>query len=66
MVVQHTCLERFHLIGDHFDNDCDGRVDEELMDGADNDGDGLIDEDTHRDLYDYDMTTISTGVRGDP
>jgi len=27
------------------DNDCDGRVDEELMNGIDDDGDGLIDED---------------------
>ena len=28
------------------DNDGDGRIDEEILDGIDNDGDGLIDEDT--------------------
>jgi hypothetical protein len=31
--------------GDEVDNDCDGLVDEESLDGKDDDGDGLIDED---------------------
>lgn len=31
--------------GDGLDNDCDGRIDEELRNGIDDDGDGLIDED---------------------
>ena len=31
--------------GDGIDNDCDGRIDEEVKDGKDNDGDGDIDED---------------------
>eukprot|EP00058_Branchiostoma_floridae_P004052 XP_002589540.1 hypothetical protein BRAFLDRAFT_97038 [Branchiostoma floridae] len=31
--------------GDGLDNDCDGRIDEELLDGQDNDGDGDVDED---------------------
>jgi hypothetical protein len=31
--------------GDGLDNDCDGRIDEELCDGLDNDGDGATDED---------------------
>ena len=31
--------------GDSLDNDCDGRIDEEVRDGKDNDGDGKIDED---------------------
>ena len=31
--------------GDGIDNDCDGKVDEEINDGLDNDGDGNIDED---------------------
>ena len=31
--------------GDQMDNDCDGRVDEEIRDRKDNDGDGKIDED---------------------
>ncbi|MCC6876763.1 MAG: PKD domain-containing protein, partial [Sandaracinaceae bacterium] len=33
--------------GDGADNDCDGRVDEELSDGLDDDGDGLVDEDLY-------------------
>ena len=31
--------------GDSIDNDCDGKIDEEIKDGKDNDGDGKIDED---------------------
>ena len=31
--------------GDQRDNDCDGRVDEEIRDKIDNDGDSKIDED---------------------
>jgi len=31
----------------HFDDDGDGRVDEELLNGKDDDGDGRIDEDVH-------------------
>ena len=31
--------------GDSLDNDCDGKIDEEIRDGKDNDGDGDIDED---------------------
>ena len=31
--------------GDRKDNDCDGNIDEELMDGKDNDQDGFKDED---------------------
>ena len=30
---------------DKVDNDCDGKTDEEIIDGKDNDGDGFIDED---------------------
>ncbi|XP_050413600.1 uncharacterized protein LOC126828063 [Patella vulgata] len=33
------------IADDGDDNDCDGRVDEEVDDGSDNDGDGRIDED---------------------
>ena len=31
--------------GDSLDNDCDGRIDEEIRDRKDNDGDGDVDED---------------------
>ena len=31
--------------GDAIDNDCDGKIDEEIKDGKDNDGDGKVDED---------------------
>ena len=34
--------------GDHRDNDGDGRIDEELINGRDDDGDGVIDE---KDIY---------------
>ena len=33
------------LPGDSIDNDCDGKIDEEMKDGKDNDGDGKVDED---------------------
>lgn len=35
----------FYKIGDEIDNDGDGCVDEEVLDGKDNDGDGFTDED---------------------
>ena len=31
--------------GDGIDNDCDGKVDEEIRNGKDDDGDGFVDED---------------------
>ena len=31
--------------GDGLDNDCDGTIDEEILDGKDNDGDSYVDED---------------------
>ena len=38
--------ERTQVVpGDELDNDCDGKIDEEVRDGRDNDGDGAIDED---------------------
>ncbi|XP_078677630.1 uncharacterized protein LOC144914054 isoform X1 [Branchiostoma floridae x Branchiostoma belcheri] len=38
--------------GDGVDNDCDGRIDEDLLDGQDHDGDGDVDEDlAAADLY---------------
>ncbi|KAL6080373.1 Cartilage oligomeric matrix protein [Balamuthia mandrillaris] len=34
-----------HVPGDGIDSDCDGLIDEELLNGLDDDGDGAIDED---------------------
>lgn len=43
---KHTCIPTPDSNPpDNLDNDCDGRVDEELSNGLDDDGDGLIDED---------------------
>ena len=39
------CKETEQVPGDSLDNDCDGKIDEEVRDGKDNDGDGKIDED---------------------
>ena len=33
------------MLGDGIDNDCDGKIDEEIKNGKDDDNDGLIDED---------------------
>lgn len=41
--VEYSIL--FYRLGDTIDNDGDGCIDEEILDGIDNDGDGLIDED---------------------
>ncbi|XP_078670638.1 IgGFc-binding protein-like [Branchiostoma floridae x Branchiostoma belcheri] len=43
--ISAPCTTTQTVTNDRVDNDCDGRVDEELLDGIDNDGDGLIDED---------------------
>ncbi|CAH1256703.1 FCGBP [Branchiostoma lanceolatum] len=43
---------------DRVDNDCDGRVDEELLNGVDDDGDGLIDEDIASTCRDTDVVFV--------
>ncbi|KAL3868223.1 hypothetical protein ACJMK2_041054 [Sinanodonta woodiana] len=40
------CANTTALNGDLLDNDCDGLIDEEMVNGLDDDGDGLVDEDT--------------------
>ncbi|XP_078660060.1 IgGFc-binding protein-like [Branchiostoma floridae x Branchiostoma belcheri] len=56
--IAASCSATAPVPGDRQDNDCDGRVDEELLNGRDDDGDGLVDEDLatgncadHRDQY---------------
>ncbi|KAI8521228.1 hypothetical protein Bbelb_009820 [Branchiostoma belcheri] len=56
--IAASCSATSPVPGDRQDNDCDGRVDEELLNGRDDDGDGLVDEDLatgncadHRDQY---------------
>ena len=53
------------ICGDGVDNDCDGRLDEELCDGYDRDGDGRINEDcscgsTERPVTQTTTTTATT------
>ncbi|XP_035668445.1 IgGFc-binding protein-like [Branchiostoma floridae] len=43
--IAASCSTTTPVPADRVDNDCDGRVDEELLNGIDDDGDGLIDED---------------------
>ena len=40
------CTTSAVVINDGLDNDCDSRIDEELVNGIDDDGDGQVDEDT--------------------
>ena len=39
-------MANFYWYNDNHDNDRDGRIDEEIINGLDDDGDGLIDEDS--------------------
>ncbi|CAH1245916.1 FCGBP [Branchiostoma lanceolatum] len=43
--IAAPCAATATVPGDGVDNDCDGRIDEELANGLDDDGDGAIDED---------------------
>ena len=44
--------------GDEIDNDCDGKEDEEILDGRDNDGDDLIDEDLQKVKIIFDFLVV--------
>ncbi|XP_041367470.1 uncharacterized protein LOC121382056 isoform X2 [Gigantopelta aegis] len=55
--------------GDAIDNDCDGRIDEEILDSLDNDDDSLIDEDVacnlaKSDSEDKSMSPIDKWLKG--
>jgi len=43
--IQDECTPSTMAPGDGVDNDCDGRIDEELLNGIDDDADGKVDED---------------------
>ena len=43
--IENICIQALMIEKDYFDNDCDGRYDEEKLNGIDDDGDGLVDED---------------------
>ena len=43
--IENICIQASMIEKDYFDNDCDGRYDEEILNGIDDDKDGLIDED---------------------
>jgi hypothetical protein len=43
--LQNPCTPTVTVPGDGIDNDCDGKIDEEIRNGIDDDGDTLIDED---------------------
>jgi len=36
------CVQSANSANDGKDNDCDGRIDEEIANGVDDDGDGLV------------------------
>ena len=48
--IDYVCTRTFVIIRDRFDNDCDGRLDEEVENEIDDDGDGLVDEDLDGEL----------------
>ncbi|MCK9183343.1 MAG: tetratricopeptide repeat protein [Fibrobacteraceae bacterium] len=64
----------FYKLGDKIDNDGDGCIDEEILDGKDNDGDGFVDEDlrlvpltrgvTSTADLDYNTTTLTDSEYG--
>lgn len=43
-IDKYKAYASFYKVGTHFDEDGDGCIDEELLDGLDNDGDGLVHE----------------------
>ena len=45
IINSNQCKRTRQRPGDGLDNDCDGKIDEEVRDGKDNDGDGEVDED---------------------
>ncbi len=51
-------IVNYYWYDDDKDNDGDGRVDEEIIDGIDNDGDGLVDEDSDY-MSEYDSTNTA-------
>jgi len=59
-IPQVAKIINFYWYDDNMDDDGDGRIDEEIIDGIDNDSDGLVDEDSDF-IAAYDFTnTVNT------
>ncbi|CAH1244449.1 PKD1 [Branchiostoma lanceolatum] len=57
--IAPPCPRSLPIAGDGVNNDCDGTIDEELLNGLDDDGDGRIDEDLAADGIVY-LTTLDS------
>ncbi|XP_035692633.1 uncharacterized protein LOC118427105 [Branchiostoma floridae] len=57
--VTSSCARSLPMAGDGMDNDCDGTIDEELLNEWDDDGDGRVDEDLAADGIVY-LTTLDS------
>ncbi|XP_060602732.1 uncharacterized protein LOC132755826 isoform X2 [Ruditapes philippinarum] len=53
----NPCVPSTSVPGDNLDNDCDGKVDEEMLNNVDDDGDSRIDEDVA-------LNPLTAGSRG--
>jgi len=67
---KYKAYASFYKVGTHIDEDGDGCIDEELLDGLDNDGDGLANENARlasidtNDLRLYGVNIINNSMRG--
>ena len=60
--IGEFCQETPSLGNDGWDNDCDGRIDEELADNIDNDNDRKVDEDLAEGFYTSQQPTTVTST----
>jgi hypothetical protein len=69
-IEKYKAYAAFYKMGTHRDEDGDGCIDEELLDGQDNDGDGFINENsrlapTDREHPFYGISSINNSMYGD-